>query len=292
MHSGDTQRKEKTEVADPTVQQYPVTKRLEGKVAIITGAGSSGPGMGNGKATAILFARHGARVVLVDRNLAAAEETEGIIVGEGGTATAVAADVTIPEDCQRIVRQAVDQYGRLDILHNNVGITKAGGVVEMPVEDFDLIMRVNVRSIFLMTKYAIPAMKKTGGGAIVNVASINGVVVAPAFATAYAASKAAVIAITREIAVEYAPDGIRCNAILPGFMRTPMVEQQLAGASYGDVAEMDRQRSSYVPMKRQGEGWDTAAAALFLVSDDSPYVNGAQLVVDGGLSIHIPKKEI
>ncbi len=204
---------------------------------------------------------------------------------------AVAADVTQAGECADTVERAVKQYRRLDILHNNVGITKPGGVVEMPVEDFDLIMRVNVRSVFLMTKYAIPVMKKGGGGAIVNVASINGIVVAPAFATAYAASKAAVIAITREIAVEYAADGIRCNAILPGFMKTPMVEQQLAGDSYGDVAEMDRQRSSYVPMKRQGEGWDTASAALFLVSNDSRYVNGAQLVVDGGLSIHIPKKD-
>ncbi len=278
-------------MTDNKVLQQPAAKRLEGKTAIVTGAGSSGPGIGNGKATAILFARHGAQVILVDRNLSAAQETEGIIASEGGTSLAVAADVTVPEECKSVVKRTVNEYGKLDILHNNVGITKPGGVVEMPVEDFDLIMRVNVRSIFLMTKYSIPVMQKSGGGTIINVASINGVVVTPAIATAYAASKAAVIAITREIAVAYALGGIRCNTILPGFMRTPMVEQQLAGSSYGDAAQMDKQRSQYVPMRRQGEGWDTAAAALFLASDESAYINGVQLVVDGGVSVHIPKKE-
>lgn len=266
------------------------TRRLEGKVAIVTGAGSSGPGIGNGKATAITFARHGAHVLLVDLRAEAAEETRRMIDEEGGSAVAMAADVTDARQCAAVVDRACAEFGGLDILHNNVGITKAGGVVEMEESDWNRIMSVNVSSVFLMSKHAIPIMVERGTGSIINVASVNGIRVMPAITTAYSASKAAVLAITREVAIQYAPMGVRCNAILPGYMRTPMVEAQLVGGAYGaDADAMDRARARYVPMGRQGEGWDTAHAALFLASAESRYVTGAELVVDGGVSIYLPK---
>mgnify|MGYP006295228743 CR=1 FL=1 len=263
--------------------------RLKDKVAIVTGAGSVGPGVGNGKASAILYAREGARVVLVDLKAEAAEETERIIRDEGGICMAVAADVTKAADCKRVVDTCVAEYGGVDILHNNVGITKAGGPVEQSEEDWDRIMGVNVKSMFLMCKYAIPEMEKRGAGSIVNISSINSVHSSPAMAVAYASSKGAVNSLTREVAVQYAEKHIRCNAVLPGVMRTPMVEAQLAGSYGGDPEEMNRRRSALCPMNTQGDGWDTAYAALYLASDESKYVTGTQLLVDGGLTAWMPQ---
>jgi NAD(P)-dependent dehydrogenase (short-subunit alcohol dehydrogenase family) len=172
----------------------------------------------------------------------------------------------------------------VDVLHNNVGVTVPGGPVELAEEQWDRLMRINVKSMFLSCKHALPHMERLGGGAIVNIASVNAIRSLPAIAIAYAASKAAVIALTREIAVQYAPKGIRANAILPGLMDTPMVKAQLASAYGGDVDEMLKLRARLCPTGKQGDAWDTAHAALFLASDEAKYITGTTLVVDGGLS--------
>ena len=258
--------------------------RLKGKVAIVTGAGSVGPGIGNGKATAMLFAREGARVLLVDYSLEAAEETRRLIDEEGGTALTFRADVSSSDDCAAMVEECIRAYGRVDILHNNVGIEIPGGIEEISEDDWDRTLDVNLKSVFLTCRHAIPHMVRQGGGAIVNISSINGIRTLPALSGAYGASKAGMIALTREIAVEYAPKGIRANAILPGMMRTPFVEASLTNAWGGDVEDMMRLRDSMVPIGKQGESWDVAHAALFLASDEAKYVTGATLVVDGALT--------
>ena len=256
--------------------------RLEKKAVIVAGAGSIGPGLGNGKASSILYAREGARVLLVDRDLAAAEETRRLIQAEGGQAVALACDVTSSADCERMARVCVQHFGSIDVLHNNVGITMPGGPVETSEEDWDRIMRVNVTSMFLTCKHVLPHMERQGHGVIVNIASASAIRSLPVITVAYAASKAAVIAMTREIAIQYAARGIRANAILPGFMDTPMVTAQLTGAYGGDVEAMRTWRADMCPMGKQGDGWDTAYAALFLASDESKYITGTTLTVDGG----------
>jgi len=258
--------------------------RVEGKAIIVTGAGAIGPGMGNGKAASILYAREGGRVLLVDRDQAAAEETRRLIADEGGKAIVFACDVTSSPECQRMVQVCLDAFGSIDVLHNNVGITIPGGPVELSEEDWDRIMRVNVKSMFLTSKHVLPHMERRGGGVIVNIASVNAIRSAPVIAIAYAASKAAVIALTREIAVQYAAKGIRANAILPGLMDTPMVKAQLTGAYGGDVEEMLRRRARMCPSGKQGDAWDTAQAALFLASEEAGYITGTTLTVDGGLT--------
>ena len=261
--------------------------RVKGKVAIVTGAGSVGPGMGNGKASAILYAREGARVMLVDYNLEAAEETRRLIEEEGGSCLAFRADVSKSQDCQNMIEKCIQTFGRIDILHNNVGITTPGGAVEISEEDWDRVMNINLKSMFLTCKYALPYMEKQRSGVIINIASVNAVRTLPVVAIAYAASKAGVIALTREIAIQYASKGIRANVILPGLMNTPMIVAQLTEAYGGSVEEMMRRRDDMCPMGRQGEGWDTAHAALFLASDEAKYITGAALVVDGGLTCQV-----
>lgn len=260
--------------------------RLEGKVAIVTGAGSLGPGLGNGKATAIVFAREGARVVLVDINLKAAEETKGIIEKEGGQCLALKADVTSPADCQNIVKTCLRTYGRVDILHNNVGILGEGGALDTSEELWDKVIRVNLKSMFLTCRETIPQMLKQGKGAIINISSIGGIRASPKPLLSYAVSKNAIIAFTNEIAIEFAARGIRANCVLPGLIKTPMVEFSYDTSSWGsrDVEEMWRKRDSMSPTGKQGEAWDIANAALFLASDEAKYVNGASLLVDGGLA--------
>lgn len=258
--------------------------RVEGKVAIVTGAGSIGPGMGNGKASSIVYAREGARVMLVDCNLEAAEETRRLIEREGGECITFRADVTKAVDCKSMVETCVKEFGRVDIMHNNVGITIPGGAVELSEENWDKIMNVNLKSMFLTAKFVLPQMEEQGGGVIINIASVNAIRSLPVIAIAYAASKAGVIALTREIAIQYAPKGIRANAILPGLMDTPMVRSSLTQSYGGSVEEMSRRRASLCPTGRQGDAWDTAYAALFLASDEAKYITGATLVVDGGLS--------
>jgi NAD(P)-dependent dehydrogenase (short-subunit alcohol dehydrogenase family) len=258
--------------------------RVRGKVAIVTGAGSSGPGVGNGKATAVVYAREGAKVMLVDYNLEAAEETSGIIEEEGGECFAFKADVSKSGDCRDIINKCVETYGRMDILHNNVGIEIPGGMDEMSEADWDKTMNVNLKSIFLTCKYALPYMEKQGNGSIINVSSVNAVRNLSYISVSYSASKAGIIALTREVAIQYAAKGIRANTILPGLMNTPMVVTALTETFGGDVAEMTKVRDAMIPTKKQGEPWDVAYLALFLASDESKYITGEAILVDGGLS--------
>jgi NAD(P)-dependent dehydrogenase (short-subunit alcohol dehydrogenase family) len=257
--------------------------RLKGKVAIVTGAGSIGPGVGNGKASAIVYAREGARVMLVDLNLKAAEETKRLIDKEGGDCIVFKADVTKASDCQAMVDQCIQTFGRIDILHNNVGIVEPGGPVEVSEESWDRVMNVNLKSIFLTCKYVLPHMEKQKYGSIVNISSIAGIIV-PYPSVSYTASKAGVIALTRDIAIQYAKKGIRANSILPGLLNTPMVVASLTQSYGGDAAEMIKRRDAKCPTGKQGEAWDVAYAALFLASDEAKYITATTLVVDGGIT--------
>jgi NAD(P)-dependent dehydrogenase (short-subunit alcohol dehydrogenase family) len=256
--------------------------RLAGKVAIVTGAGSRAEGIGNGRATAILFAREGAKVLLVDQQKEAAEATLGLIAAEGGTAAVFAADVTRGDECRAMVDEAVRRWGRLDILDNNVGIGGRGSVVEMDEAQWDRMMTVNVKSMMLASKHAIPAMIRSGGGAIVNISSISAL--RPRGLTAYSASKGAVIALTRAMAIDHAAQGIRVNCIAPGPVYTPMV---YAGGMSDDLRDQRRRAS---PLGIEGTGWDIGYAALFLVSDEARYVTGVVLPVDGGVTIASPSR--
>ena len=260
--------------------------RLNGKVAIVTGAGSIGPGIGNGKASAIVYAREGARVMAVDINLKAAEETANIISEEGGECIASRADVTKSSDCRAMVERCILTFGRVDILHNNVGIVELGGPVEAAEESWDRVMDVNLKSIFLTCKYALPYMEKQGCGSIVNISSIAALG-APYPAVSYTASKAGIIALSRDIAIQYAPKGIRVNAILPGYMNTPMVVASVVQTYGGNLEEMIRKRDALCPTGKQGEAWDVAYAALFLASDEAKYITGTTLVVDGGITARL-----
>ena len=255
------------------------TPRLAGKVAIITGAGSSGPGVGNGKAAAILFAREGAQVLLVDIAPERAEETLSIIQSEGGEAAVFAADVTRAEDCRRMVDAAMDRYGRLDILDNNVGISRRGSVLEIREEDWDYVMAVNVKSIVLASKYAIPKMRESGGGSIINISSIAGL--RAHSSTPYTTSKAAVQGLTISMAADHGPEGIRVNCIAPGLVYSPMVAPRMDA----DLREI---RKNAAPLRTEGDSWDIGYAALFLASDESRWVNGVILPVDAGLTAVTP----
>ena len=261
--------------------------RLKEKVALVSGAGSSGPGWGNGKATAVLFAREGARVLAVDINLAAALETKRIIEAEGGICEAVAGDVSRTDDVAAVVDACILAFGRIDVLHNNVGIVEVGGPVETSEESWDRVNDVNMKSMFLTCKQVLPHMIRQGKGAIVNIASVSGIRWLGVPYISYAATKAAIIQFTRVIALQYARSGIRANSILPGMMNTPMVHAAEVIAAYGGSAEeMVRRRDEQCPMGRMGDAWDVAYAALFLASDEAKYITGTELVVDGGLTVN------
>lgn len=261
--------------------------RVQGKVAIVTGAGSVGVGIGNGKAAAIVLAREGAKVVLVDMNRDAVEDTHAIINGEGGESVVCMADVSSAEDCKAVVACAARTYGAVNILHNNVGIEEAGGLEDTSEESWDRTLTVNLKSMFLMCREVAGPMKAQRSGAIVNISSINAIRTLPALSLAYGVSKAGVVAFTREIAVEYAAVGIRANSILPGMMQTPFVVTSLTEAYGGDISAMTTQRDALCPTGKQGDGWDVANLALFLASDDAKYITGAAVIVDGAQTCRI-----
>jgi NAD(P)-dependent dehydrogenase (short-subunit alcohol dehydrogenase family) len=256
--------------------------RLQDKVAIVFGAGSIGDGWGNGKAVAVAFARAGAKVVAVDVNQAAAVATETIIRDEGGTALATEADATSLDAITRCVERALLTFGRIDILHNNVGITSQGGPVETSEETWDKVMTVNVKSMFLTCKAILPIMEAQGHGAIINIGALGGVRWTGYAYCAYAASKGAVNSFTQSVAMQYAAKGIRANCILPGVMDTPHIYSQISGF-YDNRSEMIAARNRLSPTGVMGDGWDVAHAAVFLASDEAKYINGVELLVDGGL---------
>ncbi len=260
--------------------------RLKGKVALVVGAGSIGPGWGNGKATAVTFAREGAKVLCVDVNAAAVEETVGIIKGEGGEAHLFVADVTRQVQVAAMVQECLDIHGRIDVLDNNVGIAVVGGVVDVPEEEWDRVMAVNLKSCFLAMKHVIPVMERQGGGSIINISSIAGIRYTGVPYATYYASKSAMNHLTRTTAVQYAPMKIRVNAVLPGLMETPMVAKSAGlAAAYGGEEELWKVRARQVPMGFGGNAFDVANAALYLASDESRYVTGLELVVDGGITL-------
>jgi NAD(P)-dependent dehydrogenase (short-subunit alcohol dehydrogenase family) len=251
---------------------------LQGKAAIVTGAGAAGDGIGNGRAAAILLARAGARVLVVDMQRDLAQRTAEMIKQEGGVALAHGADVIDETQCRTMVEVALAEFGRLDLLDNNVGIASKGSVVEENPDTWRRVMQVNVESMFLASKHAIPAMLRTAGaGAIVNVASIAAL--RPRGMTSYSTSKGAVIALTRAMAVDHGPQGIRVNCVAPGPVYTPMVS--VSGMSQ-EARERRRQASV---LGIEGTGWDVGYAVRFLLSEQARYITGQTLVVDGGTTL-------
>ncbi|MEW5684888.1 MAG: SDR family NAD(P)-dependent oxidoreductase [Pseudomonadota bacterium] len=262
--------------------------RLEGKAAVVVGAGQTpGETIGNGRAMALLFAREGARVLCVDRVGERAEETASLVAGEGGTAFALQADVSKASDAARIVAEALERLGRLDILINNVGIGGGDAPVHAVEEAaFDRILSVNLKGAWLVSKAALAVMREQRAGAIVNISSLAAR--AGGIQVAYEVSKAAVNRLTVSTAQSQARYGIRCNAIQPGLMDTPMAVAGIAGASGRSVDDVRAERDARVPLGgKMGTAWDTAYAALFLASDEAKFITGAVLPVDGGMGVRI-----
>jgi len=256
---------------------------LAGKVAIVTGGGAAGDGIGNGRAAAILLARAGTRVLVVDREIELAERTVAMIAEEGGDAAAFAADISEEAQAEAMVSDAVRRFGRLDFLDNNVGIDARGSVLETDPTAWRRVMQINVETMYLASRHAIPAMIKTaGGGAIVNISSISAL--RPRGLTAYTTSKGAVIALTRAMAVDHGKDGIRVNCVAPGPMYTPMVYAKGMSAAARD----QRRRASVLGL--EGTGWDVGHAVRFLLSSHARYITGQTLVVDGGATLVGPAR--
>ena len=257
--------------------------KLAGRTALVFGAGSIGPGWGNGKAAAVAYARAGAKVVAIDYNVAAAEETAAIIASEQGTALALGCDVTKLDTVERAVEQALTAFGSLDILHNNVGHAGMGGPLELSEEQWLREMDINLNSMFRTSKAALPHMLKQKRGVITNISSSAGIRYTGYPYASYYASKGGVNQFTVGLALQYASQGIRCNAILPGLMDTPLIYAQIAG-QYKSIEDMQAARHAATPTGRMGSAWDVAHAAVFLASDDAGYINAVCLPVDGGLT--------
>jgi len=262
--------------------------RLAGKVAIVVGGGQTpGDTIGNGRATAILFAREGARVVVVDRRLESAEETVAQIRGEGFEASAALADATREADCEALIADCLRRHGRIDVLHNNVGIGGGdAGPANVSEEAWDQILSVNLKSVIFPCKHVLPVMREQGGGAITNVSSIAAVCSTPA--VAYKTSKAGINAYTQSLALGNAKYGIRANVIMPGLMETPMAIEGISRERGIPKDELIRQRHAAVPLgAKMGTAWDVAWAAVFLASDEARFVTGVMLPVDGGQSARV-----
>lgn len=266
-------------------------KRLTGKIALITGAGSMNGGMGNGKATAIRLAQEGATIAALDLSLEAAEETCAMIRAEGGTAYALTADVTQEDQVQAAVADCLAELGQIDILQNNVGILKTGGAMDSTVADWDALVNVNMKAVFLPTKHVLPHFVERKGGVVTNISSIAGLRYLGAPYIGYNATKGSIISYTRNLAAEMAPYGIRANAILPGFIDTPMARDVTVQKSDDpeaiDWEALDQQRAERIPLGRVGTPWDVANAAVFLASDEASYITGTEITVDGGVSCRV-----
>lgn len=257
-------------------------ERLPDKVAAVFGAGSIGPGWGNGKATAVAYAREGAKIAAIDVNLEAAEATRKIIEDEGGACIALQCDVSDSASVKRAVDQIVERFGHIDVLHNNVGIVEFGGPVEASEEGWDRVMDVNLKGMFLTCKHVIPFMEKQGAGVIVNISSLASTHWGGVPYISYNASKAGVNQLTRTIARQYAKKGIRANAILPGLMDTPMIRDPEKIRAEG-LESFLAERHARCPMGHMGDAWDVAWASVFLASDEAKYITGVLLPVDGGI---------
>jgi len=259
--------------------------RLQDRIAIVTGAGCVGPGWGNGRATAVLFAQQGAKIFAVDKSVSAMEETLDRVREVGGTIETHVCDVTDNGAVASMVETCHATFGRIDILVNNVGGSAAGGPVELAEAAWDAQVDYNLKSVFLTCKHVLPVMEKQRTGAIVNTSSTSGIRWTGAAQVAYAATKAGVIQFSRVVAVQYASKGIRVNTVIPGQMHTPMVEARLAGQrAGGDIEALLKQRVARIPLGFMGDGRDTANAALFLASDDARFITGTEIVVDGGMT--------
>ncbi|PRZ42325.1 NAD(P)-dependent dehydrogenase (short-subunit alcohol dehydrogenase family) [Antricoccus suffuscus] len=256
--------------------------RLEGKVAVVTGGGSRGDGIGTGRAASIVFAREGARVAVVDRDRAAAQTTVDMIKAEGGVAAAVEADLSSYDACVAMADEASGLWGRIDILDNNVGREGRGTILEVDEAEWDAVLGVNVKSTVFVSKAIIPKIIASGGGAIVNISSISAWCARGL--TPYTTAKGAVISLTRAMAVDHAAQGIRVNCIAPGPLYTPMV------SSAGMDEELRERRKKASLLQIEGTAWDVGHAALYLVSDEARYVTGVLLPVDGGVSIRSPDR--
>ena len=267
------------------------TGRLAGKIALISGAGSVGPGWGNGRAMAVRFAEEGASIFAVDQEADRLAETVVRVLAAGGAIETHIADVTDSAAVAALAKACVARFGRIDVLVNNVGGSAAGGPVEMDEEVWDAQVDANLKSVFLACKHVLPVMEAQfqldgRGGAIVNIASASGIRWTGSAQVGYAATKAGVIQLSRVVAVQYAGKGIRVNTVIPGQLHTPMVEYRLAGQrSGGNVAALLAQRQSRIPLPFMGDGRDTANAALFLASDEARFVTGTEIVVDGGMTV-------
>jgi len=271
----------KTSTAHPST----APGRLNNKVAIVTGAGCVGPGWGNGRAVAVLFAQAGAKIFAVDKSAEAMEETVRRVREAGGTITAHTCDVTDSAAVEAMVAACLAEYGRVDILVNNVGGSAAGGPVALSEDKWDAQVAFNLKSVFLTCKHVLPVMEAQGCGAIVNTASTSGIRWTGSAQVAYAACKAGVIQLGKVVAVEYAKKGIRVNTVVPGQLHTPMVEVRLAGQrSGGDVDRLLESRLARIPLGFMGDGRDTANAALFLASDEAQFITGTEIIVDGGMT--------
>ncbi len=263
--------------------------RLKDKVAIVAGAGSIAEGWSNGKATAVLFAREGAKVLAVDRDRQAAEDTCAIIKSEGGEATAHQCDVSLAREVDAMVEACIATYGRVDVLFNNVGMQVVGGPLEVKEEDWDRLMTVNVKSMYLACRAVIPHMLRQGGGSIINNSSTAGIRFTYAN-VAYAASKGAVKQLSQNIGVQYAAKGIRCNAVMPGYIATPRITDRLRKSNPADYDAKIRERQMAVPSGKLGSAWDVAYGVLYLASDESQFVNATELVIDGGQTASVTGK--
>lgn len=260
--------------------------RLQNKVVLVTGAGSVGPGWGNGRAIAVRFAEEGAKVFAVDRDADRMLETVRLVQDAGGEIETATCDVTQSAAIAAVVEQCIKRFGSLDILINNVGGSAAGGPVEMSEEVWDAQINHNLKSVFLTCKHVLPLMEKQGSGAIVNISSTSGLRWTGSAQVAYASTKAGVIQFSRVTAVQYAKTGVRINTVVPGQLYTPMVDVRLAKQrTGGDVTALLAQRQSRIPLPFMGDGRDTANAALFLASDEARFITGTELVVDGGMSV-------